>query len=43
MLKEFADLTGNLDELLLVRDLYEKTLIYVRFHAKAAGKQGGTS
>jgi hypothetical protein len=40
MLEEFADLTGDLDKLLLVRNLYEKTLIYVRFHAKAAENKG---
>jgi len=28
---------GELDNLLLVRDLYEQTLIYVRYGAKAAG------
>ena len=33
---------ADLDTLLLVRDLYEQTLIYARYHAKAAGKQGGT-
>jgi len=27
----------NLDSLLLVRDLYEQTLIYARYHAKALG------
>lgn len=27
----------NLDTLLLVRDLYEQTLIYARYHAKALG------
>jgi len=36
MLKTFADLTANLDTLLLVRDLYEQTLIYARYGAKAA-------
>ncbi|AEH44108.1 hypothetical protein Thein_0223 [Thermodesulfatator indicus DSM 15286] len=29
----------NLDTLLLVRDLYEQTLIYARFHAKAAKEE----
>ncbi len=29
----------NLDTLLLVRDLYEQTLIYARYHAKALGDQ----
>jgi len=38
-LREFADISKNLDTLLLVRDLYEQTLIYARFHAKAA-KEG---
>ena len=28
---------GSLDTLLLVRDLYEQTLIYARYHAKALG------
>ncbi len=28
-------ITANLDTLLLVRDLYEQTLIYARYHAKA--------
>ena len=37
LLREFADLTGDLDTLLLVRDLYEQTLIYARYGAKAAG------
>jgi len=36
MLQSFADLTANLDNLLLVRDLYEQTLIYARYGAKAA-------
>ena len=35
MLQDFADLTAHLDTLLLVRDLYEQTLIYARYHAKA--------
>ena len=39
MLKEFADLTGDLDDLLLVRELFEQTLIYARFHAKAAKEE----
>ena len=42
ILTNIRDLTANLDTLLLVRDLYEQTLIYARYHAKAAGKQGGT-
>ncbi len=33
------NITENLDTLLLVRDLYEKILVYARFHAKAA-KEG---
>ncbi|MDQ7029470.1 MAG: hypothetical protein Q9O62_06675 [Ardenticatenia bacterium] len=37
MLQEFADLSRDLDTLLLVRDLYEQTLIYARYHAKALG------
>ncbi|OAG28549.1 hypothetical protein [Thermodesulfatator autotrophicus] len=45
--KWFSDnITDNMDNLLLVRDLYEQTLIYARFHAKAAQKEtfnsGGT-
>ena len=39
LLKEFADISNDLDTLLLVRDLYEKILVYARFHAKAA-KEG---
>ena len=35
ILKEVAEVTGNLDSLLLVRALWEKVLIYLRFHAKA--------
>ena len=30
-------LTTDLDTLLLVRDLYEQTLVYARYHAKALG------
>ena len=30
------NILADLDTLLLVRDLYEQTLIYARFHAKAA-------
>jgi len=30
---------SNLDTLLLVRDLYEQTLIYARYHAKALSKE----
>ena len=33
----------NIDILLLVRQLYEQTLIYARYHAKAAQKTGGQS
>jgi len=37
-LKFYADkVLDNLDTLLLVRDLYEQTLIYARYGAKAAG------
>ncbi|MFP4435652.1 MAG: hypothetical protein ACLFVO_00075 [Chloroflexaceae bacterium] len=32
---------SNLDTLLLVKDLYEQTLIYARYGAKAAGKGAG--
>ncbi len=42
LLQAFADLTGDLDTLLLVRDLYEQTLIYARYGAKAAGTEEGT-
>lgn len=35
MLNEFRNLGQDLDTLLLVRDLYEQTLIYARYHAKA--------
>ena len=31
--------TNDLDTLLLVKDLYEQTLIYVRYGAKAAGSE----
>ncbi|RME12886.1 MAG: hypothetical protein D6802_03025 [Ardenticatenia bacterium] len=37
MLREWANISSNLDTLLLVRDLYEQTLIYARYHAKALG------
>ncbi len=38
VLSQVADhLTADLDTLLLVRDLYEQTLIYARYHAKALG------
>ncbi len=36
ILTNIRELTADLDTLLLVRDLYEQTLIYARFHAKAA-------
>lgn len=37
-LKFYTDkVLGDLDTLLLVRDLYEQTLIYARYGAKAAG------
>ncbi|MCL4544742.1 MAG: hypothetical protein M1118_09140 [Chloroflexi bacterium] len=32
--------TVDIDKLLLVKELYEQTLIYVRYGAKAAGKEG---
>lgn len=38
ILTNIRDLTTDLDMLLLVRDLYEQTLIYARYHAKAAQK-----
>ena len=38
VLRQIVDrLTTDLDTLLLVRDLYEQTLIYARYHAKALG------
>ena len=37
ILANIRDLTADLDTLLLVRDLYEQTLIYARYHAKALG------
>ncbi len=42
MLNEWANLTADLDTLLLVRDLYEQTLIYARYHAKALKGEGGS-
>ena len=33
-----ADVLNNIDTLLLVRNLYEQTLIYARYGAKAAGE-----
>jgi len=42
-LKFYTDrVLDNLDTLLLVRDLYEQTLIYARYGAKAAGTEEGT-
>jgi hypothetical protein len=39
-LKFYSDTVCNdLDTLLLVKDLYEQTLIYARYGAKAAGKE----
>ncbi len=43
ILEQIRELTAHLEILLLVRELYEQTLIYARYHAKAAGKQGGSS
>ena len=37
VLANIRDLTADLDTLLLVRDLYEQTLVYARYHAKALG------
>ena len=34
---------NNLDTLLLVKDLYEQTLIYARYGAEAAGKEEGNA
>ncbi|RMF34527.1 MAG: hypothetical protein D6759_05755 [Chloroflexi bacterium] len=42
LLQEFADLTKDLDTLLLVRDLYEQTLVYARYGAKATKASEGT-
>lgn len=40
-LRFFSDnVCSDLDTLLLVKDLYEQTLIYARYGAKAAGKEG---
>ncbi|MCG2736949.1 MAG: hypothetical protein L6282_11240 [Candidatus Methanoperedenaceae archaeon] len=33
------DILGKIDTLLLIRDLYEQTLIYARYGAKAASKE----
>jgi len=35
ILRKVSETTNNLEKLLLVRELWEQTLIYVRFHAKA--------
>ena len=43
ILKGVAEVTGNLDSLLLVRNLWEKVLIYLRFHAKAYSPSGSSS
>ncbi len=37
VLEQIVNLTTDLDTLLLVRDLYEQTLVYARYHAKALG------
>lgn len=37
ILTQIRNLSKDLDTLLLVRDLYEQTLIYARYHAKALG------
>ncbi len=42
LLANIRDLTSDLDTLLLVRDLYEQTLIYARYHAKALKGEGGS-
>lgn len=39
ILKFYSEVTENLERLLLVRALYEKTLIYTRFGAKAMKKE----
>ena len=43
ILKEVAEVTGNLDSLLLVRNLWGKVLIYLRFHAKAYSPSRSTA
>ncbi len=41
VLKFYAEITSNLDILLLIRNLYEQILIYTRYHAKARAGQDG--
>jgi len=42
VLKFYSDtIADNLDELLLVKELYEQTLIYARYGAKARAELGG--
>ncbi|MDZ7261236.1 MAG: hypothetical protein ONB05_03895 [candidate division KSB1 bacterium] len=42
VLKFYSDtITANLDELLLVKELYEQTLTYARYGAKARAESGG--
>jgi len=36
-----GNISSNLDTLLLVRDLFEQTLIYARYHAKAKAQADG--
>lgn len=40
ILKLYSEMTKNLETLLLIRTLYEKILIYTRYGAKAAQKEG---
>lgn len=35
---QFRELTKNLDQLLFVKDILERTLIYARYHAKSLGE-----
>lgn len=39
ILETYCEMTRELDQLLLIRTLYERTLIYTRYSAKAAQKE----
>ncbi len=41
ILQTFANLSSDLNTLLLVRDLFEQLLIYARYHAKAKAQEDG--
>jgi len=43
ILQTFANLSSDLNTLLLVRDLFEQMLIYARYHAKAKAQADGGS